>query len=167
MFETLYFRELVGMIWSFEALTVKLFVLSILQFLFIVFELMRKFFLWGSFFSAWYAVMVTHKKLTRTGKQEKNCGYIYFVIGFPRKPQPKPSPGAALGSTFLPVRWEDGYFPTFRRSLSRNRQTNKPPSNLSSSSEKYFNYPRWKSQAWQGITCAFHEFLQEAVSGLT
>lgn len=44
MFETLYFGELVGMIWSFEALTVKLFFLSIPQFLFIVFEIMRKIF---------------------------------------------------------------------------------------------------------------------------
>lgn len=44
MFETLYFGELVGMVWSYETLSVKLFVLSIPQFLFIVFE-MRKFFL--------------------------------------------------------------------------------------------------------------------------
>lgn len=61
---------------------------------------------WGSFFSALYAMLVTHKKATRLGKQEKKCAYIYILSLAPLRNH---SPNHARGLHWrAPSRLSDG-----------------------------------------------------------
>lgn len=113
MFETLYFGQLRGMIWSSEALSAKFFVLFLPHFLFIAFGVLRKFFLCHTLC---YAVLVTHKAATRAGKQGKECiSYVCILSLAPRwlleEITAQTMPGAALASAFLPVRQKTGVFP--------------------------------------------------------
>lgn len=125
------------MIWSSEALSAKFFVLSLPHFLFIAFGVLRKFFLCHTLC---YAVLVTHKAATRAGKQGKECiSYVCILSLAPRwlleEITAQTMPRGCTGEHLSACQTEDGCFPAFRRSLSMNRQTNKPPSNLSSPSE--------------------------------
>lgn len=122
----LYFGERVGMIWSFETLSVKLFVLSIPQFLLTVFYLMREVYPPGVL--CWILIRWLPEAVSKKTLWLCICCH-WLHDGSPKKSQPKPCPGAALESTFLPVRQKPGVFPRWEDLYPETgKQTKQQPS---------------------------------------